>query len=92
MEVVLIVLVMMLHVHLQLLMQLNQILEHVNNSVNVLMQIMILQPAHLNQVHVYGKHQELQHHVLLMHVIQSQVEQIVNQYQALMDNHIQYVI
>jgi hypothetical protein len=56
------------------------------------MVIMILQHVHLNQVHVYGKHQELQHHVLLMHVILSLVELVVNQYQALMDYHTQYVI
>lgn len=56
------------------------------------MLIMILQHAQQNQVHVYGKHQELQHHVLLMHVIPSLVEPVVNQYQALMDNLILYVI
>jgi uncharacterized membrane protein len=73
-------------------MPLNQILEHVNNSVNVLMLIMILLHVKLKLEFVYGKLQVLHHHVQLMHVILSQQEQVVNQYQALMDYLIQYVI
>lgn len=65
-------------------------MEHVRHSQHVLMQIKIKQLV--NQIHhVYGL-QLLQQlhvpHILVQHLPQ---DQIVNQFQAMMDNHIQFV-